>query len=213
MSYPTSVFNPAVRTNGQSIDASHVNDLQTEVTAIETALLGTITHSLNVSGASTLASLQVGASTFSVRPVEPPPHAARVKLDDVLNLTNNTTQAVSWTGQVFAINSSIHSTGTNPERLTPQSTGVYAVIANAQFGDVFGASTGSARMRILDSSGTDIARVTEGGLGGFAPNLCLMGIKRFDSLGATPWVRVEIVVRDASTHSVSTLSGASMHKL
>jgi hypothetical protein len=77
--YPTSVFSPSARSNGLTIDASHVNDVQTELTAIENALLGTITHSLNVSGASTLATLQAGASTFTVRPVEPPPHAAVVQ--------------------------------------------------------------------------------------------------------------------------------------
>lgn len=66
MGYPTGVFNPSARSNGQSIDASHINDLQNELNAIETALLGTITHSLNVSGASTLASLHVsGGSTFA----------------------------------------------------------------------------------------------------------------------------------------------------
>ena len=66
MGYPTSVFSPAARSNGQVIDASHINDLQTEVTAIENAVLGTITHSINISGASTLASLHVtGNSTVA----------------------------------------------------------------------------------------------------------------------------------------------------
>jgi len=72
MAYPLSVFNPSVRSNGQTIDASHVNDLQNEVTAVETAMLGTITHSVNVSGSvnltggSSLATLSVsGASTFA----------------------------------------------------------------------------------------------------------------------------------------------------
>src|SRR3990167_1531178 len=108
LGYPTSVFAPASRSNGQTIDAAHVNDLQAEVTAIENALLGTITHSVNVSG----------ASTFSIRPVAPPPDAARVG-STIVGLTLNTTLAISWTVQPILTNSSMHSTTTNPERLTP----------------------------------------------------------------------------------------------
>lgn len=64
-SYPTATFAPSAKSNGQTIDASHVNDLQDEVTAVESALRGTITHSLNVSGNSTLTNLQATNSTFS----------------------------------------------------------------------------------------------------------------------------------------------------
>jgi hypothetical protein len=64
-SYPSAVFSPAARSNGQTIDASHVNSLQDEVTAIEAALEGTITHSVNVSGNSTLAKLSASNSTLA----------------------------------------------------------------------------------------------------------------------------------------------------
>lgn len=39
MGYPTSVFSPTTKNNGDTIQASHINDLQTEITAIETAAL------------------------------------------------------------------------------------------------------------------------------------------------------------------------------
>jgi hypothetical protein len=71
MGYPTTDFSPSARSNGQTIDASHIQDLQNEVSAVVSGLRGTITHALtlgsvlNVSGASTLATLQAGASTLA----------------------------------------------------------------------------------------------------------------------------------------------------
>lgn len=237
MAYPTSVFNPAVRSNGQTIDASHVNDLQTEVTALENALLGTITHSINVSGNSTLAKAQIAASTivdlvatnstlanvqvanstFSVRPVTPPPDVAQVQ-STTLNLTNNTTQAITWAQQVFVSNASIHSTGTNPERFTPQSTGVYAFSVTAVLGNAMSASTGMLRLRLLDSSGMELTRAVGGSAGGsgnqFSAAVSCYGVKRFDSLaGSTQWVRAEVIVRDGSTNSLDTVTIAVFHKL
>jgi hypothetical protein len=61
-SYPSAIKTFAARSAGQTIDPSHVNDLQDEVNAIETALVtGPITLQ-----ASTIATLSVtGASTFA----------------------------------------------------------------------------------------------------------------------------------------------------
>lgn len=73
-SFPTSVFSPSARSNGQVIDASHVNDLQGEVTAIEdgfrnaTAPLNSSRStlaSLSVTGNSTVAALNAGNSTLA----------------------------------------------------------------------------------------------------------------------------------------------------
>ena len=79
--YPGGVFSPAAKSNGQTIQAAHVSDLDSEVAAIENALLNGLAHSLTVStggitvstgglrvgGASTIAgTLQVtGDSTFT----------------------------------------------------------------------------------------------------------------------------------------------------
>lgn len=73
-SFPTSVYSPATKSAGQTIQASHVNDLDGEVTAMQTGYLNgtarlnaaasTVT-SLSVTGGSTLGTLQAGASTVT----------------------------------------------------------------------------------------------------------------------------------------------------
>ncbi len=203
MGYPTSVFSPSARSNGQTIDASHVNDVQTELTAVENALLGTITHSLNVSGASTLATLSAGASTFTVRPVTPPPHAAQVYLESSVTIGSSAQSTLAWNAQGFLTNSSIHSTTTNPERLTPQSTGLYRI--TAQVGHT--PTTLASMAAILrDSSGGffAIARVPTSSLVNFTQ---VSGYKRFDVLGG--YVVVTISPEGFSTLSLSSGSSAS----
>lgn len=65
-SFPTSAKSFAARSNGQTIDAAHVGDLQDEVNAIEDGYLNGSAR-LNSSG-STMVSLSVtGGSTFSSR--------------------------------------------------------------------------------------------------------------------------------------------------
>jgi hypothetical protein len=73
-SYPTSIYSPASKSAGQTIQASHINDVDAELTAIEGGILnGTArlnsSHStvaaLSVTGGSTLATLQAGASTVT----------------------------------------------------------------------------------------------------------------------------------------------------
>lgn len=79
-SYPTSIFSPAAKNTGDTIQASHVGNLDAEVTAIETGLetglqhtltvstggLTVSTGSVNIGGPSSLATLSVtGGSTFA----------------------------------------------------------------------------------------------------------------------------------------------------
>lgn len=98
-SFPTAVFSPASKSNGQTIEASHVNDLDGEVVAIESGYLNG-TARLNSSN-STLANLSVsGGSTFASRPSMPPPEAVRVTgCTNVLE--NNSTTALLWPAQVY----------------------------------------------------------------------------------------------------------------
>ena len=212
MGYPTSVFAPASRSNGQTIDAAHVNDVQAEVTAVENALLGTITHSVNITGASTLATLQCAGSTFSVRPVEPPPHGALVFLDSTATLGSSAESTFAFTGQSYITNSSIHSTGTNPARLTPQSTGVYLFSAQLAVSDN---STGYRAVRLVDSSGTIFAaaRIPASSV---AANTLLQahGYRRYDALGGY----AVMVYEGSGPSTLSALSGVegtwfAMHKL
>ena len=236
-SFPTAIKSFTTKNTGDIIQAAHVNDLQDEVNAIEagyrngtaplnaagstvTSLVvsgGSTLASLTVSGGSTLATLSVtGASTLAVRPVAPPPEAVRVFLADTLDLTNNTTLAVSWTQQAFTINSSMHSTGTNPTRLTPQSTGVYCISAGIGPSNNHSAATGGFAIQIEDSSGILVA--SAGGafisIGSTRNGVAVSALKRFDSTaGDTQWVRVIALNRDGTTNSVSTQSFFSMHKL
>lgn len=59
-SYPSAIFNPPARSNGQTIDASHVGNLQDEVVAVETALKNGIAHNVTIS---------TGGLTVSTGPV------------------------------------------------------------------------------------------------------------------------------------------------
>jgi len=81
--YPTGVYSPAAKANGQTITAAMFNDPESEIIAVENGLLNGLQHgltiatggltvstgntvlgqNLSVAGASTLATLQAGAST------------------------------------------------------------------------------------------------------------------------------------------------------
>lgn len=233
-SYPTSVKSFTTKNTGDVVQASHINDLQDEVNAIEAGLRngtapinaagstvtslvvtgGSTLASLVVSGGSTLATLQAGGSTFSVRPVEPPPDAAQVTLAAAFNLANNSTTAITWAEQTYLINSSMHSTASNSDRLVPQSTGLWCITGNIVGSVALTQSTASLRVVIEDSSGAELAKESETGAGGHEPGLNLVGYKRFDSLAASPWARIVARVKDGgSTQSLSTVSWLAMRKL
>ena len=211
MAYPTGVFNPATRSNGQTIDAGHVNDLQTEVTAIETALLGTIGHSMNVSGASTLTTLSVsGGSTFAVRPVMPPPALVKVTVASSVTIASSALSTIAWTVQAIVTNSSLHESTTNPTRLTPDSTGVWEVVA--QLG-TNSPSSGMRAVKIQDSSGSQYAatRITNS-----TQNLRLQAValKNFDVTGG--YFTIVFETDAGSTHSLEpgiAETWASLRKL
>jgi len=207
--FPTTVFAPATRSNGQTIDASHVNNLQAEVTAIEDGYLNA-TAPLNSSG-STVATLSVsGGSTFTSRPVMPPPDAVRMTFDADPEIADNSTTALSWTQQTFATNSSLHSTGTNPERITPQSTGVYMCQAGIAWNTL---TSTDYYIRIEDSSGTIIGASRDQGAQGRRAQT-ISALKRFDSVsGSTQWIRI-VVLAVGTTNSIDRQqSYLSLHKL
>lgn len=58
-SYPTSAKSFTSKSNGQTVDASHVNDLQLEVTAIETDILAGLPASRGGTGQITLTANRV----------------------------------------------------------------------------------------------------------------------------------------------------------
>lgn len=200
MGYPTSVSVFSAKNAGDVIQPAHVNDLQTEVSAIETGLLNGLSHSFAAnaglqSSNSTVNALSVSSlSTFAYRPTVPAPDAVRLSL--AANSTHsNTTRAISWTVQDFMTNSSLHSTTTNPSRITPQSTGLYQIHCGARSNNAQAASTFQFDLYVEDSSGTRIALDNfqqAVNVGQTTPAVHAFGLKRFDSLAATPYVRAVI---------------------
>jgi hypothetical protein len=187
-SFPTSVKSFTSKNTGDVIQAAHVNDLQDEVNAIEAGYLNgtanlnssraTVT-SLQVSGASTITTLQAAGSTFSVRPVTPPPDAALVYLDSTVTIGSSALSTVAWLAQSILTNSSMHSTGTNPERLIPQSTGLYRYVFQVSLSST---EAGVRIAGITDSSGTSIGNQTVAASSRGNVVLC-EAYKRFDVVG------------------------------
>lgn len=201
MGYPTSVQSFTTKNDGSGnpINAAHVNDLQTEVAAIETGLLNGITHNFSLGAALSV----TGGSTFAVRPVEPPPHAALVYLDSTGALGSSANSTLSFLAQAFAINSSLHSTGTNPERITPQSTGLYQITGQLSLSSN---STGYRQVLIQDSSGNVVAAQLVNGSS--SPiRVQATGYKRFDAVGG--YVVCRMNQDGASSLSFSTGVGES----
>lgn len=160
-SYPTSAKAFATKTAGGVIQPADVNDLQDEVTAIETGLLtGTaplnssnstvaslsvvggstigggvvIGGALSVAGNSTIAgSLTVGGA-FSFSGVVTNNGQPRCRLfhGSTQSIPNTTETALTFNSEEFDA-SSLHSTVSNPTRISYQSTGVWLVGATVNF--------------------------------------------------------------------------------
>ena len=213
-SFPTSAKAFASRSAGQTIGSQHVNDLQDEVNAIEDGYLnatarlnssGSTVTSLSVTGGSTLTTLSLtGGSTFTLRPVVPPPDAALVYLQSTGAVASSALSTLSFLSEAFLTNSSMHSTTTNPDRLTPQSTGIYQLAAQIQVGVPSAAS--QLFVEILDSSGTVITAQdsTPGtAVGGPGAKINCVGFKRFDLTGGYAVCRF-VNNAGGSTHSLSS---------
>lgn len=224
-SFPTSVkvFTSKNDGPGNNINAAHVNDLQDEVNAIEAGYLngtarlnaaGSTLTSLSVTGNSTLAAVQGGASTFTTlqvtgnssfatRPIFTPPDAALVFLESSGAMGSSGISTLAFTAEDFVTNSSVHSTGTNPERLTPQSTGVYLFVAQIGLGgNLTGASSLSVILR--DSSNNIFGRQDFVGAG--APRINATAMKRFDALGG--WA-VATLSNNGGGSTISFSTGAA----
>ena len=102
---------------------------------------------------------------------------------------------------------------TNPERLTPQTTGIYQFMAQVDFAIN---STGHRAVVIQDSSATFIGSqvVDASTTAGIAGRVQAVGLKRFDVVGG--YASVFVGLSGASTMSLSTGTGLtwfSMQKL
>lgn len=141
-SYPGSVKTFTSRNNGDVIQASHINDLQDEVNAIEAGLLQG-SAPLNSSN-STVAALSVlGGSTFTgpvvfstgvtfAATTVPRCNAFSTATQSI---PNNSYTAVTFEGEDFD-SGSLHSTSVNTSRFTipAGSSGTYVAYASVNFG-------------------------------------------------------------------------------
>jgi hypothetical protein len=228
--------------NGATTDAAQVTDIYAEVEAIEDGYLNATARlnssnstlaNLSVPGGSTLTTLSAGASTLTTLQVTgnstltgnvtitgtltapalaPRPFA--LATGSTSQFANGSTAGVSWPTNTSISNSSIHSTGTNPDRFIPQSTGLYAFSVSVTLAGPFAdPSTGVIDLSVKDSSGTVIGFMrTNGSAGGRAPSASVMGMKQFDSVAASPYLRVALLQRGGSTASLDgTQSFARFH--
>lgn len=134
-SYPNSVISFATRTNGQTIDASHVNGPQDEITAIEDGLLNA-TARLNSSN-STVANLSVtggstftGAAVFSTTVTLPREPSVKVYHSAAQQIPNGAWQGLSWDSESYLTSAgagALHSTTTNSSRINLTSSGIWAI--------------------------------------------------------------------------------------
>lgn len=128
---------------GNKIFASHVNDLQDEVNAIEDGLLNAsaslnVGHvaatALAVSAGSTLTTLNVtGGSTLNDLYVTVSPPHASVFRGSTVTLANNTTVGISFDSQRKVAPASMHSTASNSSRLVAPSSGVYHITGHVNY--------------------------------------------------------------------------------
>ena len=144
-SYPTTPKTFTSKNTGDVIQATHVNDLQDEVNAIETGLLqgsaplnssnSTVAHlsagTSTFSGAVTMAAaLQVtGQSSFTTRPLMPA-ELARVYLDTVKDMASSVASTVAFLSVASIYNANMFSTvAAHAHKLCPAfSTGWYRFV-------------------------------------------------------------------------------------
>lgn len=193
-------------------------DVNGNSTLASSVTLGTIPYVFPSSGGSTGQVLTCVSTSGSTMGLEW--RTAATDPTDVVVLTGSTTQmghastvAVTWPTQLVALNSSIHSTGTNPERLTPQSSGVYVVsVTLTVVGSLV--STAGMRCQLFDSSKGTFGTMSVGSAGGYAPSISVLGLKRFDVVASTQWVRAVFDQQTGSTLSLNgTLSFCRFYKL
>ena len=167
--FPTSVYGPASKSAGQTIQPAHVNDLDGEVAAIEAGYLNG-TARLNSSN-STVANLSVaGGSTFTGKLIVASTSAIACRLTSTVsvNVPDQTWVALNWETERFD-QDGMHSTAANSSRVTFVTAGVYLIGANIAWSD--GSTAGVRQMEVLVNDVTEIALIRDdaGEVGGRSP--------------------------------------------
>lgn len=202
--YPTAVKTFVTRNAGDTIQPAHINDVQDEITAIETGLLnGTAPlHSsnstlanLHVPGGSTLASLTVLAPAASVC-------VSSTVLQEIAGSFTNT--AVTFETERWMTVAGMHSTASNPSRLIPDSSGLYAVTGCVRWG---GGSTavGICQAAIRVDGSSLIGVVSQADAGALTQNVRVDYYFR----STTQYVELVVAQNSGSTKSMALAGDAA----
>lgn len=177
-SYPTSVKAFSARSAGQVIASAHVNDLQDEVNAIETALVNgpikpaggsnaappyafnnNATTGLYSSGANALElatggvkALGIDSTQFIDSPTQP---RCRVFNNATQSIADTTVTAIAWNSESFDVGA-MHDTVTNNTRVTVPVGGDGLYLVTGQYGFAANA-TGYRQMTIRKNGATTVA--------------------------------------------------------
>jgi hypothetical protein len=222
--FPTTKHTFTNFANGATTDAAQVTDIYAEVEAIEDGYLNATARlnssnstlaNLSVPGGSTLAALHVTSTatfdssvTFSGNvTITGALTAASLSRGFVLAtgstspFPNVSTASVGWPTHTAISNSSLHSTATNPDRFFPQSTGLWALsVSVALAGNYADPSSGVIEISIKDSSGGMVEfRRTDASAAGQRSQQSAYGMKYFDTLSATPYLRAVLLQRGSAS--------------
>lgn len=210
-SYPGAVKTFAARSGGQTIDASHINDLQDEVSAIEAGLLnGTApvnssritAPALSVSAGSTLTTLSVfGGSTFAGQITATAQPRASAYASAAQSVNNDTETALTLDTEDFDVGG-LHSTSVNSNRMTIASggDGLYAVTGQA----TFAANATGYRALYVRVNGAQVGQVLISG-GHSAATVTILNATALVSLVATDYV--ELAVRHTAGAALNVGGG------
>lgn len=188
-------------TGGSTLASLDVNGNSTFASSIT---FGSLPYVMPSSGGSTGQALTIVSTSGSTMTLEwrasaaSGPDAAHLTIAAAVEVPASTLN-MSWTEQTFLTNSSMHSTATNADRVTPQSTGVYMAVFKTWWE---GPST-YTKTTIFDSSGTAVADAEHRNPAGSVSQV-VTGFKRFDVTGG--WLRASVQAA-TSTNSLNTGAG------
>jgi hypothetical protein len=157
-SYPGSAKTFISRNAGDVIQPAHVNDLQDEVNAIETALLGTLAHNVTISGLLSVTAGVTGSQLLTVRNTSAGTgNTARINLGN--DASANLLDMVSYSSTYTSVSGYDAANGTV---LFQAGAGGLSLNANAGSLRFY---TGTERMRIHASGGVSIGSAVDPNIG------------------------------------------------
>lgn len=182
--YPVSVTSFATKSNGQIVDASHINTLQDEVAAVEAGLLNGFAHDLKSLAGTRLTYFQ---------------SMARVVSTGNIPVANNAQTTVGFGAEEFDTDG-LHDNVTNNSRLTAAVTGKYQINANV----IWNANSSGVRQLSLTRNTSNVAIVQTPAS---AVGTQGQGVSDLFEISANGFVEIAVFQTSGSTGS---LSGASL---